>query len=131
MKAEHSKEPWEFRKERDNFLSKPKYLIWGAIKRSGFHIARIWADVALEDSHYDITAEANARRIVSCVNACAGIADPEATVPELVEALESMISMCNSLATDVFGQRLPNVQEPSVLTKARAVLAKVEKVKGE
>ena len=30
---------------------------------------------------------ANAERIVACVNACAGIEDPEKTIPEAMEAL--------------------------------------------
>lgn len=35
---------------------------------------------------------ANAARIVSCVNACAGIIDPGATIRDLLEALKALLS---------------------------------------
>ena len=36
------------------------------------------------------TSDANAKRIVDCVNACAGIKDPEKTIPLMVEALDKI-----------------------------------------
>ena len=42
--------------------------------------------LATVSSHYGLPGGANARRIVECVNACEGLADPS-VVPELLEAL--------------------------------------------
>ncbi len=41
---------------------------------------------------------ANVERAVSCVNACAGIPDPETTVPELVAALRSICEQVHQYA---------------------------------
>ena len=68
---------------------------------------RKWGENAITDGQDEIVAEtllrkedrllptnnmrgANANRIVSCVNACKGIPDPETTVPELVAALQAV-----------------------------------------
>ena len=42
----------------------------------------------------------NMDRAVSCVNACAGIVDPEKTIPELVAALTKLVDDYNVLALD-------------------------------
>lgn len=64
---EHTKEPWEFVEAIDNFSSARivEDCISGSIKGDGWHIARVWGD---NGAGYE-----NARRIVACVNACAGI----------------------------------------------------------
>ena len=70
--AKHTPEPWE---------------------RNGKRIERIYLGMKVSEQVeliarvYGEDSEANARRIVACVNACAGI-NPKA-VPELVEALEA------------------------------------------
>lgn len=45
----------------------------------------------IEESFGD--AEANASRIVACVNACAGIENPGETIPALVAALEAALPL--------------------------------------
>ena len=65
--------------------------------------------------------KANAHRIVACVNACAGIADPSA-VPDLLEAATLIDSM-----DFVEGYTFPASDWPKLwhaLTLARAALAK-------
>lgn len=59
--------------------------------------------------------EANARRIVDCVNACEGIADPSA-VPELVAALQFLAD--SARATTGFSS-------PMALADADKLLAKI------
>jgi hypothetical protein len=43
------------------------------------------------------TNTANAARIVACVNACEGIADPATTIPELLRGLEDAIRSAEAL----------------------------------
>ena len=43
---------------------------------------------------------ANAERIVSCVNGCKGIVDPETTVPELVAAIRDIKAACPRYSED-------------------------------
>jgi hypothetical protein len=38
-------------------------------------------------------AEANAKRIVACVNACEGIDDPEQSIPAMKRALENILGI--------------------------------------
>ena len=67
----HTKEPWAVGKDPSD-----KGTIYGMFGR-----------LAVSIGGEAERTNANAARIVACVNACAGIADP-AIVPELVAALE-------------------------------------------
>ena len=52
------------------------------------------------------TQRANAERIVVCVNACAGIADPATAIPELVNACElALASILKHIRPDQFAPR--------------------------
>lgn len=73
MSAKHTPEPWTFR-ESDNDILIRRDNPWAAED----------AFIAIIPREGDAD-RANAARIVSCVNACAGIADPEA-VKDLLEA---------------------------------------------
>lgn len=69
----HTKEPWEFREcEHGGYYIGPNDR--HAVARS-FSQKEIMAD-----------PKANAERIVSCVNACIGLTDPEKQIKALVEA---------------------------------------------
>ena len=59
--------------------------------------------------------EANAQRIVACVNACAGMADPEATITALVAALTDVLPVLRQYGT------------VAQLDQARAALQRVAK----
>lgn len=59
--------------------------------------------------------EANAARIVACVNACEGIADPGA-VPDLLEALKS--------ALDIMEGREAGSERVDAIAQARAAIAR-------
>lgn len=83
---EHTIEPWETR-ERDYIYP----------KNSDQHIARvkIWFDSnEAEESENTHEAWANAKRIVACVNACAGIKDPV----NLRKQHDDMLIACLNLA---------------------------------
>ena len=62
-------------------------------------------------------ALANARRIVECVNACEGIADPS-VVPELVEALLQALEALTSISKTATREAIKRVD--AVLAKAGA-----------
>jgi len=48
------------------------------------------------------TGRANLARAAACVNACAGIADPETTVPQLLTACEACLSTLREVAIPLF-----------------------------
>ena len=50
------------------------------------------------DGDTEAEAQANAARIAACVNACAGIADPEKTIPELLAALRGLLAQAEGPA---------------------------------
>jgi len=66
----HTKEPWIIVDESSNGVIETEEAI-AIISEDDWHICAVWRDagIFLEESH----AEANARRIVACVNACAGV----------------------------------------------------------
>lgn len=64
--SEHSKEPWMVIENDAPEYGDPEACPLG-IQANDFQIATLMGDVS------DINAESNARRIVACVNACAGI----------------------------------------------------------
>lgn len=73
---EHTKEPWSVY-SRDTF--------YPGIETAEFSVV-IWGyegDEAGVQGHTAEEALANARRIVDCVNACAGMADPAAEIADL------------------------------------------------
>lgn len=64
--------------------------------------------------------EANARRIVACVNACEGIADPEKAIPALVEACHEALCVMMHYR----GDATPLAMHPDdVADMARAAIA--------
>ena len=76
--AKHAPEPWVISEDSENDILSESYG-----KGNG------WYEVAapVSGSGNDDDAQANAERIVACVNACEGI-DPEA-VPAMLEALKA------------------------------------------
>jgi len=71
---------------------------------------------------------ANAKRIVSCVNGCKGIKDPESVVPELVAALKGLLDQLEGV-----GIYIPECDEGQwagteglCFAQAEQVLAKLE-----
>lgn len=87
----HTPEPWEARKDPQRWIVKAIYGSFG-MDDSQLIPARMGAGVR---------EEANAERIVACVNACAGL-NPEA-VPEMVKALEAV---CTNRDPVGFGQAI-------------------------
>lgn len=75
----HTPEPWAYQKVKQHFditYTNPQ-----------------WDDTSLATTFYagnEQQEEANANRIVQCVNACAGIPGPEA-IPEVIAALKCAI----------------------------------------
>lgn len=91
--AEHTKEPWSvhsgdiWQGEPDN----PIVPLYREIRESWS-----WHQATPEDER-----EANARRIVACVNACAGMADPAAEIASLRRYLAFYKQSANDLAASL------------------------------
>jgi hypothetical protein len=126
--AKHTPEPW-------NLFNRGQETFPGIESEGGFSVV-IWGD---EDDDAGVRGDthdkalANAKRIVSCVNKCAGI-NPEA-VPEMVKALERAVSQMSSDATCIDGEfgSCRSLEEmeadgdlPEALVLARAALAKAK-----
>lgn len=81
----HSPEPWEI----DEF----KGMTLGISASDGDAV--VWCSELVEEG---ISNQADAHRIVECVNACAGIEDPETTIRRAAEvlrlALERIEELC-------------------------------------
>jgi len=58
---------------------------------------------------------ANAKRIVSCVNACQGIEDPETTIKELIEMLGEVLDVCELNMDDMEPETIEVIQKASTL----------------
>ena len=107
-KFKHTPEPWTFEKSHNDMeaysFNSPTEGTLGCINEID-----------------PITDKANASRIVSCVNGCAGIQDPVTTVPALITALFDVI--------DAYGCECinyPPAKPHCPMCIGRAVLANVK-----
>lgn len=136
MKPVHTAEPWAIHP----IYTKGTLTHWGinGVNNTGTQLTsgRI-VDVPRNAPNHDgPTQEANAARIVACVNACAGLSDPTADLAALREALRRVQNLaenimacngykaCDAMGTQNavwLGPRLSNIVET-----ARAALARVE-----
>jgi len=94
MMSKHTQEPWAATDR--------------AIKRdNGFGYGEIIANVPGGNTsgpffvQCDEECEANARRIVSCVNACAGMADPAAEIAELKRQRDEFVGLMELIASEI------------------------------
>ena len=93
MERTHTPEPWKVGFD-DGSGAK-------ADRREGAWICAGVDDVVVRGGesfglNFGVQAQPDAERIVSCVNACAGMADPAATITALTEALkEVMVALAN------------------------------------
>lgn len=86
--SQHTPGPWEVLVQPPNMYDTlPTYVVRAGVRRD---IAVMEDYFFSEDLPVEAEAEANARRIVACVNACEGIADPS-VVRELLAALEGFL----------------------------------------
>ena len=104
----HTREPWHIEYEC-NIFSENHRLVASA---GGYQ-------TNAENDRHRLENEANARRIVACVNACEGI-NPEA-VPDLLAACE----LCLEWMDDVCGIQSP-YEEVTIEIKAAIAKAKGE-----
>jgi hypothetical protein len=88
--SNHTKEPWD--------LSE---LIWYVVDGSGKPIASTYSTKLEKDE-----IEANAHRIVQCVNACADMKDPEKEIAQLradrADLLEALKVLADGIYPSVF-----------------------------
>lgn len=129
--AKHTPEPWLLDITEHGFrirmgstvpytgIYKPQHLIeW----EPGVYYDPEYGPNDAENKQY-LEAEANMRRIVACVNACAGIpteALETGVVWEMVEALEVLVGKIEwEIGEEKWGR------DPDALAKAKRVLAKV------
>lgn len=129
MKTQHTAGTWLLRSSVDT----NETLVWNDNRCP---IAKIPWDGFTENNE----TEANAARIVACVNACAGLADPAADLATLREALRVIAEMADEQRehfNEVWDRVDPknnwdgnaaNVRGGyiSIAGKARAVLARVQ-----
>lgn len=98
--AEHTKEPWAIHTEQEFSISRATsvYICRAEEPWPSGQLARVNVQDGFEER------EANARRIVDCVNALAGIPDPAAFVQAargMREALESIAEYWNRDRNDM------------------------------
>lgn len=71
-----------------------------------------------DDSLCDTLTEADAHRIVACVNACAGMADPAAEIARLSEEVDRLRRKINeSVARSILGAPARTTLKPSTLSE--------------
>jgi hypothetical protein len=80
--SEHTPEPWTLHKH-----DHARGEVWLSINRGAIDVTHNVEDGQICAQKYSVLApkerQANAYRIVACVNACAGMEDPAATIKEL------------------------------------------------
>ena len=103
--AKHTPEPWRLMENRPQ-------IIEGGLDRHGRPLI-----VAIPMTGHYIEGHENAQRIVSCVNGCKGIPDPETTVPELVKQLKTLICRADS--------EYPSEEFEELTGEAQRLLAKI------
>jgi len=115
-KPTHTPGPW--------FLEKPEGDYDAISGVDWYDLASVVIRVDGEDSP---EGQANAARIVACVNACEGLADPS-VVPELVTALECVTDDLEAEIEDRRGSVLQRTldRDLEVVHQARAAIAKAK-----
>jgi hypothetical protein len=86
MNTNHTPEPWRTRGGLNEYFIDAESVCTLAVIGS---LAGNDIETRTEE------ARANASRIVSCVNGCKGITDPEKTVPELARSIRATIARIN------------------------------------
>ena len=118
--SKHTPEPWKVGPTNPGRI----YRDSGSLSKIGNPIAR--ANVAIWPEGQE---DANAARIVACVNACAGMADPEEEIAALREVAEAARAFFFD-ASYINGKDLTPVQRVNQLSLTRvplrAALAKLE-----
>lgn len=99
----HTPEPWW---HDDNAP-----MIYGEVEDGLVRIADATAATGDEDLLTFEMEEANTKRIVQCINGCAGILDPEEAVPELVRLLGAVLGCCELNLDDIEDETRKVVQE--------------------
>lgn len=78
----HTKEPWKYTREEMSAMGGKMTIYYNAVQNSeGENLLRFAGTTQ---------GELDARRVVACVNACAGMADPESEVKQLVEYVPAL-----------------------------------------
>ena len=83
MKAQHTPEPWFITGLSASTITDKNAVVTALIPE-----LKAQADICDQ-----VTRNANAARIVACVNACAGLSDPAADLAALREALQQIVAM--------------------------------------
>ena len=104
-KTKHTPEPWGYIEDYDDIKNKRFFQLVAGKE----HIADC------EDAP-DHDADADLARAVACVNACAGIEDPEQTIKDLLAACRIMAA---TPRTDINGVAHAQNQIQAVIAKAQ------------
>lgn len=75
----------------------------------------------------DVEVDANAQRIVSCVNSCRHIKDPEKAIPAMVKALRKALHMIDCL----MGDTDPSDPDDEYLIGCQNIVKALSLVEGE
>ena len=95
--SKHTPEPWEL---LDAEADKEYLRIRGTVLGGRYKIANVlWPNYS-ESARDREAAEtlANAERIIDCVNACAGMADPAAEIAELKRQLDELLGLVKAVS---------------------------------
>ena len=109
---EHTKEPWTGPGKAPRYAENSPVTV--VVSAGGYSLAHMYGDNKRE----------NAKRIVQCVNACAGIEDPETAIKALRDACELALSALQDIDAT---QELPDLDvEFGALEKALALVENQE-----
>lgn len=110
---QHTPEPWYIGIDNENDQDLDFFEIYGTQQAP---IVNVLPDFVSEDAE----CQANAARIVDCVNACAGIADPSA-IPDALHALQKLVEWA--------WEHLRNGEDGFMLERIEKTIAKLIKPK--
>jgi hypothetical protein len=116
----HSIEPWHTSGDGQIYGPNPEFDPSDLVNNETILIA----DTSPDGATLTEQDQNNAERIVSCVNGCRGIKDPEQTVPEMATSLRAAEIRLSEGYSDVFSQAEVERMCPE-LKKIREILTKL------
>lgn len=125
MKQEHTPEPWELSLGRIAHVRQSAEISDDNIEHVRICTCLSSLDSRQIDGAGSDTDDANAARIVACVNACAGIPNP-AAIAEVIATLEAILEEhdASHYSCPVFHGK--DAEAPELLQAARAALRGLE-----
>lgn len=129
MSTKHTPEPWTFIWGNTIYYTEQSVNIGRFVKNDGVGFHHKVACTVNAYTFYNVTIEeanANAQRIIACVNACAGMDDPELHIQNLQEAIDIWEAKYNdaSIKLDECEAKLKAYQNRTIWQRIKAVFVK-------